>query len=99
MRTKILFICDYGQSRSVYFANRLKELNIQAQYCGLCNEADVKLDKALIEWSNNIVMLSSSYEYIPEVREMLSDKSIIEYYIDDEPSNFSNKFDEFIKML
>ena len=50
-KIKLLFVCDFAQNRSKYFAdyftkNKLKK-KVEAKYCGLNILADIKFSKRL----------------------------------------------------
>jgi len=97
----ILFICDYAQSRSKYFAEKFQEHGYNAKYRGFCKEADYPLNNKIIDWSNIIIVLSNSWIYEKEFEEFLNyaeerGKDIRYCMIDDEPRIFPEKVKEVL---
>jgi predicted protein tyrosine phosphatase len=107
MRTehrKYLFICNYGQSRSKWFAEQFMKKGKLALFCGINELADFRISKHYLEWADIIICLE---EYIPKTlhNEAIDyytnnfDKCRVDFYIDDEPMKFYSKYLELEKNL
>lgn len=99
-----LFICDYAQSRSKYFAEKFQEKGYNATYRGFSDEADYPLNEKIIDWSNVVVVLSNSWLYEPEFENWLkyaenTGKDIRYCMIDDEPRIFPEKLKQVLKWV
>lgn len=86
---KYLCVCDFAQSRSLYFAEELNKKGVIALRCGFDNHADIKLNKKLIDWADIVIILSSSYKYDDKSADLvdyvlISEKELILKPIDDE---------------
>ncbi len=86
----------YGQSRSRFFSERFNEMGIIANFCGYHKEADIIINKNLVDSYDIIVILDKYFEkdffifnYIVET------KPFILHYIDD----FSEKFNDEIEKI
>jgi len=92
---KYLFVCQFGQSRSRWFAERFMEMGIKAVFCGWDSEADIKFNFPLIEWSDKIIVLDKDFETYNSIM----DVDCLNFYIEDEPGNFEEHFDTLLEVL
>lgn len=93
---KILFICAFGQSRSRYFAERMMELGYKSVFCGHDSYSDIQVKDQLISWADAVVILDeyfvkSAYWMYVKRTELMRNKKIIKYFIEDEPVYFEEK--------
>ncbi len=98
----ILFICDYAQSRSKYFAEKFQELGYNTKYRGFCKEADIPINEIILNWSNVVIVLSDSWLHDDEFHNWLKiaesmKKEIRYFHISDEPGKFSEKFQKLLE--
>lgn len=102
---KILFVCQFGQSRSLYFAQRMQKLGKVALCCGVMRDSLININDQLLEWADLIVLLSDELEKQgePTWLEYINceaechDKTVILNYIQDEPSQFPDEFTKFME--
>lgn len=96
---KYLFICQFGQSRSRYFAERFMEMGIKSLFCGFDDNADIVLNKNLIKHYDILIILDKDFYRNIKLIDLIDyyEKEYIKFYIDDEPINFDNKFREFME--
>ena len=97
-----LFICDWAQSRSKYFAEKFQEHGFNAKFRGFCKEADYPINQNIIDWSNVIIVLSNSWLYDNEFHNWLKyaeeqSKEIRYLHIDDEPRIFPEKVKDVLR--
>jgi len=102
--TNILFICDFGESRSKYFAEQFKNKCFETAYRGFCDEAERVLNIRQIEWADVIVVLSDTWMYVKEYEDYLLEanklnKKVIHYMIPDEPQYFNEHIDKIERWL
>lgn len=100
----ILFVCDYAQSRSKYFAQAFQEKGFNAKYRGFSNEADYPLNNTIIDWSDIIIVLSKSWVFVDEYADWLrlaefKGKDVRYCMIPDEPSIFDQNIKEVLGWL
>lgn len=98
---KYIFICAYAQSRSKYFAERFIQEGNLALFCGHQREADIILSQIHLDWSDVIVVLDKDIIYEPKPFDMLAEeqrkgKPVINFWIDDTPSTFEEKYQELL---
>lgn len=101
---KYLFVCGFGQSRSLYFAERFMLKGMMALFCGFDDYADITFDAWNIKWADTIIVLDNAHEHDEESKEYLNfasslNKEIILFHIQDEPELFNEKFNELIEMM
>jgi len=97
---KYLFVCDYAQSRSKWFAERFMEFGRKAMFAGWVKEdADFPLTKEHLEWTDVIVLLDKDIKRQTDYDAIVgSGKRIIEHFIEDEPQYFDAKFEEMRRL-
>lgn len=96
---KYLFVCAFGQSRSRQFAEKTMLRGYRAMFCGYDDEADVKINKYIMKWADEVILLD---EYINRTHHwnylLFTKKSYTLFFIDDNPVMF-NKWYELLLSL
>lgn len=100
----VLFICLFGQSRSKYFAEEYMKLGNVAMYGGIEHDGLIEVDFNLMAEYDIIVFLDKeAKEHLMQKRyvEWFLDSEIIfiDYFIDDNPILFDEKFKKFLPIL
>ena len=100
---QILFICDYGQSRSKYFADRLDKMGYDTQYAGFVNgDGSRHITETMIVMSEIVIILSVSWRHVREFEDIVHliqryGKQVYHFHINDESQKFKQYFDEFMQ--
>lgn len=97
-----LFICDFSQSRSKYFAEKFIEKGYNAKFRGFSEDADYPLSEKIIDWSNMIIVLSNSWMYEKEFKNWLKyaesqGKEIRYCMIEDNPQIFPKEVEKILR--
>lgn len=99
---RILFICAFGESRSRFFAEKFMKLGYMAMFAGFDDYASIRVQKGMIEWADEIVILDKYWEKVDDVKSWIIeardgyDKTILEHYIEDEQQIFDKFCDRLI---
>lgn len=97
-KNKILFICDFGESRSVYFAQQFQKQGYITKAKGLDNSLSVPIMYTVsdLEWADIVVVLSSSWRYDKTdtylIEKYMKLKPVILHEILDIPEQFKHEF-------
>jgi len=95
-----LFVCAFGQSRSRQFAEMAMKNGFKALFCGYLDEADFILNKHYLEWADVIILMDNYVERTIHYNAINnSNKIIIKYYIEDEPSTFKMLYPKLIREI
>ena len=81
---KLLFVCEYGQSRSKNLAEifNKKYKKYSSLFCGTHKEADIRIHIKLLTWADKVIFLDSQIEkHLEEIN--LTD-AYIKYFIKDD---------------
>ena len=95
-----IFICEYGQSRSRYFAIKLMRKGYTAAFCGVNKDSDIKCTDNLLCGSKVAVFLDKgAYKEFQRQYPKFPCTNAIIFHIEDEPMLFNEKFSIFSKLL
>lgn len=108
--TRYLFMCDFGMSRSKYFAEKTMLSGNIAQYCGWVEDSKLKFTKhTLSDWDDGLdylVVLTKNIErhelsLWAAIRYQCEERGVklIKHYIEDDPVIFENEIKKFRRDL
>lgn len=95
-----LFVCDFGESRSKYFAENFMKNGFKAMFCGIDDAAIFKITENHIHWAEEIIILSENVNRHWSLRfaEHMK-KNMILFHIEDKSNKFESKLKELMRII